>query len=737
MGKTTSIRSIYRRSEFERVAVSALSCFRRCWLLLDLITMIQPGIMTMKHRFTFLYSILTTCISLYACGSDGSDSGDDGNTGDEPICERSSCQDDDILVECNGGVPKSIPCKSQGKICDLARAQCVDPNPPDTQEPQDPKTCEQNSCKDKTTLIECNNGSPNEISCSKLFDESGLPKVCQGGECVVDTAARPRPVPLPPACEQNSCKNENTLIECNNGTPTEIACDEIVDDNGKPKICHNGACISTQCTKDVCRDSETLLECNKNDEIAEYGTYIVKNCADVKAGFVCDTVQHECAEPECKEDICNDQIVLRCIDYKLVRDADCAEQNMICNKGETVECIKPPDTCDRENVTYCDGNTLIHCSKDKSKTTTNCEKNDMICDPIGRKCTYECDESSTDICLNASTLKTCVDHHWVEAICGESNPICLNGACTEDPCTKCGEGETCINSECIPNAVSVETDIGMPCQCYGGDCNTIITNRELKSYFTVAGLLIANQFMAELKDEDYAVVPNFFSKNIVGCESLAESAPEGMVVGCMRTSTISISPSQADFLVNKVPGLLKMVGKSSQLLLNVIPKIAPKLQEGIAISAPNGYCIYGAVDISGAITHKMIRMAILDTAFDRKKGFFKNVNVGDHAVVAAAAQKAEDTLQTYCPKGSELMSYVKTRVSPSIGSGSIAVDLCLKSCEKDEDCRNGYKCINLPDGLPPSGLDMTHQSHKKVCFDEENIAMLKALRSDLTQQSNT
>ena len=361
----------------------------------------------------------------------------------------------------------------------------------------------------------------------------------------------------------------------------------------------------------------------------------------------------------------------------------------------------------------------------------------MICDPIGRKCTYECDESSTDIRLNASTLKTCVDHHWVEAICGESNPICLNGACTEDPCTKCGEGETCINSECIPNAVSVETDIGMPCQCYGGDCNTIITNRELKSYFTVAGLLIANQFMAELKDEDYAVVPNFFSKNIVGCESLAESAPEGMVVGCMRTSTVSISPSQADFLVNKVPGLLKMVGKSSQLLLNVIPKIAPKLQEGIAISAPNGYCIYGAVDISGAITHKMIRMAILDTAFDRKKGFFKNVNVGDHAVVAAAAQKAEDTLQTYCPKGSELMSYVKTRVSPSIGSGSIAVDLCLKSCEKDEDCRNGYKCVNLPDGLPPSGLDMTHQSHKKVCFDEENVAMLKALRSDLTQQPNT
>ena len=635
----------------------------------------------MKHRFTFLCSILTTCMSLYACGSDGSDSADNDHTGDEPICERSACQDDDILVECNGGVPNSISCKSQGKICDPAKAQCIDvvvPNPPNTEEPQDPKTCEQNSCKDKTTPI-----------------------------------------------------------ECNNGTPTEIACDEIVDDNGKPKICHNGACISTQCTKDVCRDSETLLECNKNDEIAEYGTYVVTKCADVQADFVCDTVHHECAKPECKEDICNDQIVLRCIDYKLVRDVDCAEQNMICNKGETVECIKPPDTCERENVAYCDGNTLIQCSEDKSKTTTNCEEDDMICDPIGRKCTYECDESSADICLNASTLKTCVDHHWVKASCGESNPICLNGDCTEDPCTKCGEGETCINSECIPNAVSVETDIGMPCQCYGGDCNTIITNRELKSYFTVAGLIIANQFMAELKDEDYAVVPNFFSKNIVGCESLAESAPEGMVVGCMRTSTVSISPSQADFLVNKVPGLLKMVGKSSQLLLNVIPKIAPKLQEGITISAPNGYCIYGAVDISGAITHKMIRMAILDTAFDRKKGFFKNVNVGDHAVVAAAAQKAKDTQQTYCPKGSELMSYVKTRVSPSIGSGSVAVDLCLKSCEKDEDCRNGYKCVNLPDGLPPSGLDMTHQSHKKVCFDEENVATLKALRSDLTQQPNT
>ncbi len=59
--------------------------------------------------------------------------------------------------------------------------------------------------------------------------------------------------------------------------------------------------------------------------------------------------------------------------------------------------------------------------------------------------------------------------------------------------------------------------------------------------------------------------------------------------------------------------------------------------------------------------------------------------------------------------------------------------MCLKSCAADADCRAGYKCIDIPNGVPADG---EQQVYSKACFDEANIAyfeeMTKKFESDST-----
>ena len=481
-------------------------------------------------------------------------------------------------------------------------------------------------------------------------------------------------------------------------------------------VCSGGACVAAPCERDVCRDGKTLIAC-ENGERRE------QDCGSK----VCDPDIAECVDPECTKSECRSNDVLYQCKDGLYDIADCAENGEICYEGE---CLKPV-ACEAAGIAFCDGTTLFKCSDALVMMPTECADDNKICDNIRKECVFECEANDPPRCADAYTTEVCDDNRREQTACA-SGEICRDGACIADPCLSCAEGETCIVGECVADRLRAETDIGMPCRCDAADCNTSVSNRQVKKYLTALALLGGANFLSRLKDWEYAVFPDYFSESFVGCESLKENAPEGMVVGCMRTSSFSIAGSQADFLAGTVPQLLEMLGKQSDFLTQKLPKIAQKLSEGIEIYAPNGYCFYGTTDISAHLTNKMFKMLFIASAFDREKGLFADFIAGNREASAAAAAKAAAEGTSHCPEGSQYLSYEIKKDSPSMGKGTVALDVCMKSCKTNDDCRSGYECYAVPDGLPASGLNTDNQPHVPICVDRRNIDALKALRSELT-----
>lgn len=64
----------------------------------------------------------------------------------------------------------------------------------------------------------------------------------------------------------------------------------------------------------------------------------------------------------------------------------------------------------------------------------------------------------------------------------------------------------------------------------------------------------ANDMLNTIGDEDEIKAPNYFSKDITGCDGLV--APDGMVVGCMFTDTITFPKSLTDVLDVELPKFL-------------------------------------------------------------------------------------------------------------------------------------------------------------------------------------
>ncbi len=561
-----------------------------------------------------------------------------------------------------------------------------------------PTPCAEDVCRDDDTLAACIGGAVYAQSCASQG------KICRDGKCVGETPE------LAPECEQNACKDETTLIECNDGVATEILCNK----NGSNGVCRDGKCVA--CERDVCRDGKTLIAC-ENGERRE------KDCGSQ----VCDSDIAECVDPECSESECRSNDVLYQCNDGLYDITDCAENGEICNAGE---CAKPVK-CEASGIAFCDGATLFKCSDALVMMPADCAGENKICDNIRKECVFECESNEPPRCADAYTREVCDGNRRAKTPCA-SGEICRDGACVADPCLSCAAGETCIVHECVAESLRAETDIGMPCRCDAADCNTLVSNRQVKKYLTALALLGGANFLSELKDWEYAVFPDYFSKSIVGCESLKEDAPEGMAVGCMRTASFSIAGSQADFLANTVPGLIGMLGKQSEFLTQKLPKIAQKLNDGIEFYAPNGYCFYGTTDVSMQLTNKAFKLFFIASAFDRQKGLFSDFIAGNREASAGAAAKAAAEGKSHCPEGSQYLSYEIKKDSPSIGKGSVAIDVCMKSCKTNADCRSGYECYAVPDGLPAAGLNTDKQPHVPICVDRRNIDAIKALRSELT-----
>lgn len=640
------------------------------------------------------FIILSAASSFMACESDGSHL-----PSEPPIlqkCDENLCLNKNILIECQNGVEHEISCNAIEKIC--ANGNCIDPPRETPGIPSD--ECHESICQNDDILRQCSNGKIQEIHC---FDSD---KICQNDVCTIP----------PTPCMQSSCKDDQMLLECRDGVEIETPCPEN-------SVCQNASCrpLTPACSENRCKDGFTLIQCNEGIPLE----IDCKTQNSICANNAC--IPQECTQDECRD---NDPLSLyQCHEGRFVQ-IDCSDFGKICLNDS---CAEPADedVCHAANIAYCKEQTLISCAKDKTMERTECTVQNKICDPIAHECVYQCDENTPNSCADFKTARTCMEHAFVDTSC-DSNQICSNGECIPDPCLNCTEDEFCHIFECYPKDTPIVTNVGLPCQCEGDDCYTKITNREIKSQLTSLAALAASSYLAELKNTDYLLVPNFFSKNNRGCEALVDTAPQGMAVGCLRDAFFSISQTQADFLLEKVPQILAMLGKNFQLLDKLFHVMVPKLLNKLPVYAPNGYCFYGTIDVSAQIsTSDLIGLVFIANAFDREKGLLKKINVGNHKTVADVEKNARENGIPYCPDGTQFLSYTMKRTSPTLGTASANLDFCMKSCNSDDDCRPGFSCNDMPSEFPQSGLNTDNIPKKKICLDPRNIEQLKQIRDEL------
>ena len=287
-----------------------------------------------------------------------------------------------------------------------------------------------------------------------------------------------------------------------------------------------------------------------------------------------------------------------------------------------------------------------------------------------------------------------------------------------------------------------------------------VTGKEIKSMLTSTIKTFASDLVDQIKDTDKIIAPNYFpgKENIEGCDELAAVVPEGMTLGCFRTSTITFPKNLTNLIKSLPTSSMKIFFTTLNFsdfidaeMAAKIKSIAELLEAGISFAAPNGYCLAATIDIGGTIDAKVTDVPIISSLgiistnpLDKKNGLVKKINTGDHATVVANAALVDN----YCPAGSTLFSYTLNFDNPvnmpvsivtisATLKGDIGFDMCLKSCNTDDDCRKdeGYACVELPDGVPAEGQTYDDMPKKKVCFDPANIDYFTKMTEDFKPAS--
>ena len=305
--------------------------------------------------------------------------------------------------------------------------------------------------------------------------------------------------------------------------------------------------------------------------------------------------------------------------------------------------------------------------------------------------------------------------------------------------------------------------VGGQCKCTG-NCTITITGKEIKSYISSTIKDLAGDLINEIKDTDEIIAPNFFpgKENIEGCDELAAVVPDGMTVGCLYDNAKITFPQNMINLVRDLPNkklkIVITINLGDMIPRDLTDAIADLMEAGIPFTAPNGYCLASTIDISAqklAIDVSAVGGLVKLTAFngnplDKKKGLVSKINTGDHATVVKNAENVDN----YCPAGSTLFSYT-VNVDKPIDTESemagmkadingqvkidVGFDMCLKVCMTDGDCREkeGYSCVELPNGVPPEGLTIDDVPKKKACFDNNNIVYFEQLTEMFKTEETT
>lgn len=442
---------------------------------------------------------------------------------------------------------------------------------------------------------------------------------------------------------------------------------------------------------------EVKTDCNANGLVCNAGKCVEKSQAD------------ECIE------MCNGNTLVTCVNGT-AQSESCGEAE--CKKvGDTYQCVGKTDTDPIETCTAadntCDGASRVVC-EDGKLVTKSCPKK-QTCDPATVTCVETCvAEDMKDACINDTTLQKC-DGGIIKTVTCEK---CENGVC----------------------AASAKSLVGTPCTCEGDSCSKVLTGKEIKDVIqlnlsakTSLALVasMAQGYIDKIKNDDKIIYPDFFAAGNKGCEALAAAAPQGMTAGCFRDATISIENYQESgfkSLIDSVSGLLPLVSGLVDLgsidIAGILKTLNDALAEGIKFSSKDGYCLLATIDLSGQVAAADTTASasaltagnfLAADAFDHD-GIFAKINTGDHS--KAKLDAAE------CPDGSVKFVYEVNKTSGRVGELNVGFDMCLKSCAADADCREGYKCIDIPNGVPADG---EQQVYSKACFDEANITYFEEM----------
>ena len=416
---------------------------------------------------------------------------------------------------------------------------------------------------------------------------------------------------------------------------------------------------------------------------------------------------------------CNGSVPMICdASGNLIAGTDCALSNQICSNGacygsgDVIDPTQDPADptvkipCTDKGVTTCDASKkkVVKCGNDgfiDSSSVIDCDGQGLVC--RAGACVSFCQPNARR-CAGDAAYKVCnADGKAWSAV------------------QNCAANEECSGGYCNPKAeVKADSVLGTECSCTGDACSFTITGKEIvTSLGTLPSMIpmVTSMIPADLealKGVDFAglldklnsdnfviTAPNFFSKSNTGCEKV--KAPAGMTVGCLRDAKITVTG--ADELLNSILGIVK--GIDPTLIDAELEKyVKDTVAGGIEFKSQGGYCLTAAIDING-------QGGLLDTfqVTTIKKSDpnspVNKMNTGDHSQAAKSA----------CPEGGQKYSYTVSEQT-AYANFDVGFDMCLKACANDTDCRDGYKCIDIPAEVPEEGETAIS---RKGCFDPTTI----------------
>ena len=321
------------------------------------------------------------------------------------VCSAGQC-----IHTTTSGCNASNPCPS-GYVCEAG--SCVDQRPTICNNNQlicgygkDIITCADNhyilykKCTEKCENGECVITEPECHENQKQCTDDGKIKICINGlwetsnniceyGCANGTCLVPE-TPPENECAQGDTKCDGTsLLVCRAGKWVRTDC-------GTNKVCQEGACVDVDlCNGMICTDGKQCVN----------GTCIDKEIVCIK-----------------NNTLCRDDVVYACNGEAWLAQSDCAADGMKCKDGLCFfeqECgngiLEDGEECDDGNIFIYDG-----CSDDcRIESVPECE-------------------TGTTTCLDAVTIRVCINGRWDASNVCVDQYHCVDGICV--PYRQCGNG---------------------------------------------------------------------------------------------------------------------------------------------------------------------------------------------------------------------------------------------------------------------------------------------------------